>query len=286
MTIVVSKFSAIGNDYLVIDPNISDFCLNKEAIRKICDRNNGIGSDGILYGPLDSESNSLRIFNPDGTECEKSGNGLRIFADYLYRKGYVQSDTFQIQLPSETIEVYGIDQDNGIYKIDMGTPTLNLTGHDVKWTEHNLIDQIININGFKIYATFISIGNPHLVVEVDSVSADLAQTLGPVISNLDMFPKRTNVQFCKVVNRGNIQIEIYERGAGYTLASGSSSCAAVSAMYFQDKVDSNVQIQMPGGVLETEFVSDGRIFLTGESRFIFDGFISDNFQKKLEPATL
>jgi diaminopimelate epimerase len=280
MHIEVAKFSALGNDYLVIDPNISLVNLDKETIIKICDRHNGVGSDGILYGPIDPKKNSLRIFNPDGSECEKSGNGLRIFSDYLYRNGYASDNRFQINLSDETIDVIGIDQDNGLYKINMGKPTLAIDSHSIRWDKETLIDEVIHVDDNALNSTFVSIGNPHLVVEVEALSAEQAKSLGPLISTMSLFPQRTNVQFCKVLDRKNIQIEIYERGAGYTLASGSSSCAAVSAMYFQNKADATVNIHMPGGVLQAEINDDGNIFLTGESIFIFSGVISDVFTDK------
>ncbi len=227
---IFSKYTALGNDYIVIDPNKNkDLNIDLINIKDICNRRYGIGADGILYGPLNSHL-SLRIFNSDGSECEKSGNGLRIFSHYLYHNNYLKENNFSISLKEETISIEIINANEGIFKINMGKANLKLKEHNVQYKDSSLINSILEVEGHKLKSTFVSMGNPHLVIEVDELSQKLVKEIGPIISNLVMFPERTNVQFCKILNKNNIQIEIYERGSGYTLASGSSSCAAAFAI--------------------------------------------------------
>jgi len=263
------KYSALGNDYIVIDPNISNIQINSENIISICDRNNGPGSDGILYGPNSSTDLSLRIFNPDGSECEKSGNGIRIFSNYLYDNNYVDNNTFDISLPNEKVTVTPVDSSKGLFKVRMGKVK---PGHlsNLEYC-YPFIGKEVSFNDFKFTGSFIDIGNPHMVLETTSPSKELANNLGPVISNHKMFLNRANVQFCKVISRNEIRIEIFERGAGYTLASGSSSCAAAAALYLQNKVDNKVKVLMPGGELSIEIDNEDFVHLLGTSKLIYSG---------------
>lgn len=266
------KYHGLGNDYLVIDPSVFDIDLTPDAIRLICDRHFGVGADGILYGPVGSESNlSVRIFNPDGSEAEKSGNGLRIFARYLYENKYVGSKNFKIQTLGGIVTVQIKDESAKLIKIDMGTITFNSTEIPVKGQEREVVDQEIEINGVAYNVTCLSIGNPHCVIPMQQISEQKARQLGPLIEYHDMFPNRINVQLLKVIDRNNIEIRIWERGAGYTLASGSSSCAAAAAAHKLGFVDNRINVNMPGGGLLVEIAPDGHIHLTGPVEKVFEG---------------
>ena len=272
MEVHFRKYHGLGNDYLVIDPNVHDVDLTPNNIRFICDRNFGIGSDGILYGPIKKgEKLSVRIFNPDGSEAEKSGNGLRIFAKYLYENKYVDKKNFTIGTSGGNVEAYIEDDEANLIKINMGKTTFISTEIPVKGEEREVVNEELQINGVEYRMTCLSIGNPHCVIPIDEVAEEKAKELGPKVENNDMFPNRINMQLMKIIDRANIEIRIWERGAGYTLASGSSSCAAAGAAYKLGMVDNKISVKMPGGNLLVEITESEDIYMTGAVEGVFEG---------------
>lgn len=271
------KYHALGNDYIVIDPNMSNFNLNEITIKLICDRNFGIGSDGILYGPIFTEKKiELRIFNPDGSEAEKSGNGIRIFSKYLVDAQYVKTQKFYLTTLGGEVAVEILNPEATLIKVDMGTVTFQSDLIPVTGLPRQMVDTELQLEGLSLKVTCLSIGNPHCVIPVAQVLQRLATTLGTQIENHPIFPKRINVQFLQVLDRQNIKIEIWERGAGYTLASGSSSCAAASAAYKLGLVDDKVKVHMPGGEIEVEIEGD-RVFMTGSVSAVAKGEFAEDF---------
>ncbi len=282
MDIHFKKYHGLGNDYLVIDPNIYDVNLTPDAVRLICDRHFGVGADGILYGPVSSENDlSVRIFNPDGSEAEKSGNGLRIFAKYLFEKEYVSNKNFNIKTLGGIVGVQIKDESANLIKIDMGTISFLSTDIPVKGREREVVDEELEINGSKYKVTCLSIGNPHCVIPMREISEQKARELGPYVENHDMFPNRINMQLLKVIDKKNIEIRIWERGAGYTLASGSSSCAAAVAAYKLGMVDDIINVKMPGGRLLVEIGPDKHIHLTGPVKKVFEGCFHTDLADRL-----
>ena len=272
MEVHFRKYHGLGNDYLVIDPNIHDVDLTPDAIRLICDRNFGIGADGILYGPIKSGGNlSLRIFNPDGSEAEKSGNGLRIFAKYLLENRYVNEKRFSIETLGGNVEAYIEDDSANLIKINMGKMTFLSTKIPVRGKEREIVDEALQINRVKYKVTCLSVGNPHCVIPTEELTEEKAKELGPEVENHNMFPNRINMQLLKVIDRANVEIRIWERGAGYTLASGSSSCAAAGAAYKLGMVDNKINVKMPGGKLLVEISENEDVYLTGVVEGVFDG---------------
>jgi diaminopimelate epimerase len=277
------KYHGLGNDYLVIDPNVYEVDLTPDAIRLICHRNFGIGADGILYGPLEAGENPrVKIFNPDGSEAEKSGNGLRIFARYLYEKKYVEETHFRIETLGGPVEAYIQDDAGNRIKIKMGTITFRNTDIPVRGSERDVVDEELDINGTKYRVTCLSIGNPHCVIPMEEISKEKARELGPFVENHRLFPNRINMQLLKVLDRANIEIQIWERGAGYTLASGSSSCAAAGAAHRLGLVDNEVNVRMPGGTLLVEFSENKQVYLTGEVEGVFEGTFHTDLREKIE----
>lgn len=273
------KYHGLGNDYLVIDPRIHDVDLTPDAIRLICDRHFGVGADGILYGPAKGRDGwSVRIFNPDGSEAEKSGNGLRIFAKYLYEKKYVNRKQFSIETLGGIVEAQIEDDAANLIRIKMGRITFRSTEIPVKGDDREVVDEELEINGVKYRVTCLSIGNPHCVIPTDDVSERKARELGPLVENHESFPNRINVQLLKVIDRATIEIGIWERGAGYTLASGSSSCAAAGAAHRLGLVDDKVTVKMPGGNLFVEIGKDYLVHLTGEVEGVFEGCFHPDFE--------
>ncbi len=282
MEVHFRKYHGLGNDYLVVDPNIHDVALTSEVIRLICDRNFGIGSDGILYGPFESDDGPrVRIFNPDGSEAEKSGNGLRIFAKYLFESKYVDGKDFSIATSGGIVHAHIVDEHANLIKIKMGKITFLSTEIPVTGDQRQVIDEELEVNGATYKVTCLSIGNPHCVIPTEDVSEAKARELGPHVENHEMFPNRINMQLLKVIDRANIEIRIWERGAGYTLASGSSSCAAAGAAHRLGLVDEKINVKMPGGELLIEIAGDRQIFMTGAVEGVFEGRFHCDLKDKI-----
>jgi diaminopimelate epimerase len=277
------KYHGLGNDYLVIDPAKFDLKFDENSVRLICDRNYGVGSDGILHGPIigDDGSISLRIFNPDGSEAEKSGNGLRIFSRYLVEAGYVTSEDFELNTQGGRVSVHLDTSDGRVVTVDMGTLSFDTEDVPVKGPKREALLEPLEVNDRVIKICAVSIGNPHCVVVSDAIDRQLAMDLGPLIEKHSLFPQRTNVQFMKVIDRQNIQIEIWERGAGYTLASGSSSCAAAGAAYKLGYCDGDIRVRMPGGTLDVSIAADFSVTMRGEVSAVFEGNFADEIKEQL-----
>jgi len=282
MPIDFKKYHGLGNDYIIIDPSMRDVAMTEPNIRLICDRNFGVGSDGILYGPqFEGDMPSLRIFNPDGSEAEKSGNGLRIFAKYLFEKKYVRSKSFKIKTLGGIVDVQVKDETANLVRINMGKVTFISNEIPVAGPKREVVNEPLDINGAEYTVTCLSIGNPHCVIPMKQVSEETARGLGPYVENHKMFPNRINMQIVRVIDRANIDVRIWERGAGYTLASGSSSCAAAAATHRLGLVDNDVTVHMPGGELQIEIAADGRICMTGPVEGTFEGSFHPDLLRKI-----
>ncbi len=282
MAVHFKKYHGLGNDYLVIDPNVQDFAMTEANIRLICNRNFGVGSDGILYGPtFENDVPALRIFNPDGSEAEKSGNGLRIFAKYLFEKKYVRSKSFKIKTLGGIVDVQVQDKTANLIRINMGRVTFISSEIPVVGPRREVVNEALDINGTEYKVTCLSIGNPHCVIPMPEVSEETARALGPHVENHKMFPNRINMQIVRVIDRANIDIRIWERGAGYTLASGSSSCAAAAASHKLGFVDHDITVHMPGGTLQIEIGDDGQIHMTGPVEGTFEGRFHPDLQTRI-----
>ena len=273
-----SKYHALGNDYIVIDPKNLNEQLSESNIKAICDRHFGIGSDGILYGPEESDgcNFSLRIFNPDSSEAEKSGNGLRIFSRYLWDQSLVSYDEFTIQTKGGVVS--STVGDKGL-SVSVGMGKVRFT-HEPKG-EPKPSPETINIKGKEFTYYQANVGNPHCVILLDEISSAFAIEYGSIIENDSRFSNRTNVQFVKVLNDASIQIEIWERGAGYTLASGSSSTAAASVAHALGLCGSNISVHMPGGIINIKLNKQFFATMTGDVRHICEGDISSEVLSSL-----
>lgn len=258
------KYHALGNDYFVVDPKSLSRELTRDEIVRLCDRNLGIGSDGILLGPLPAVGDApfaLRIFNPDGSEAQKSGNGLRIFCRYLFDEKSVTNKPFRVHTKGGivTAQVHGSGES---VTVEMGRVKFESAAIPVIGSTREMVRVTHMFGGETLRITCANIGNPHCVVELDT-DEPTARRLGPLIENDPIFPERINVQFLRVIDRANIFIRIWERGAGYTLASGSSSSAAAAAAHRLGLVDRNVTVHMPGGTIRIDIADDYAITMTG-----------------------
>jgi len=260
------KYHALGNDYLVYDPPSGDHEFSSEEIIRICHRNFGLGSDGILVGPLqtDKAEFGLRILNPDGSEAEKSGNGLRIFARYLFDQKKVGSSPFTVDTLGGIVTCEVSDDASSI-SVEMGQVSFHsdVIPVSVEGEAREVLNEEINLNGktYKYYAG--TIGNPHCVVPLTDISEPLAKQLGPELENHPLFPNRTNVQLLQILDRNRIRIEIWERGAGYTLASGSSSSAAGAVARKMGACDQEITVEMPGGEIGLVIDDNYNVKMTG-----------------------
>jgi diaminopimelate epimerase len=267
-----SKYHALGNDYLVMEPSAIEPYLTAEAIRLICHPHYGVSGDGLLVGPFPSSTCDfgLRLFNPDGGEFEKSGNGLRIFARYLWDKGLVQETPFTIETPGGPVQARVWPGGRRV-TMEMGQASFDSGRIPVAGPPREVLRETITANGQELLFCAVTMGNPHCVVLREAVSAEEAQRSGPLIERDPRFPNRTNVQFMTILDRRNIQIEIWERGVGYTLASGTSSCAAAAVAHRLGRCDHQITVHMTGGQIEITIAPDYAITMTGAVTKICEG---------------
>ena len=268
------KYHALGNDYIVIDPKDLAAPFTIEQIKVICHRNFGVGSDGILLGPAPSTKApfGLRIYNPDGSEAEKSGNGLRIFSRCLWDRKRVGEKEFAIETPGGVVKST-VFENGEMVRVEMGQVTFWSNEIPVSGPRREVINEKISVGGKTLTFCAAAVGNPHCVVPLPEISADMAKLIGPLIEIHPNFPNRTNVQFMKVLDRNNIQIEIWERGAGHTLASGSSSSAAAAVAHKLGLCDNSILVHMPGGKLSIEISKQFDVLMTGPVTKVAEGTI-------------
>lgn len=266
------RYHAIGNDYIVIPESELSGPLTPVQARRICHRNYGVGSDGILLhlNDIGSDRFDLRIFNPDGSESAKSGNGLRIFARYLWDRKRVGGDAFEVSTPSGTVSCRVTDDGRSV-AVDMGKLTFDSARIPVAGPAREVLRERFSIAGVELEYSCASIGNPHCVILRETLSESETRALGPLVEVEPRFPNRTNVQFMKVLDRGNISIQIWERGAGFTLASGSSSSAAAGVAHKLGLCDSDITVHMPGGAIRIEIDPRFNVRMTGPVTHIADG---------------
>ncbi|HSY17509.1 MAG TPA: diaminopimelate epimerase [Candidatus Acidoferrales bacterium] len=283
MNFAFSKYHALGNDYIVINPKDLPGPLTTEQVKVICHRNYGVGSDGILLGPLPSTTAkcALKIYNPDGSIAEKSGNGLRIFSRYLWDTKFVGNDEFAIQTDGGLVRSTVFDG-GAMVRVEMGKISFDSEKVGVTGAKREVINEKITVGGREFTYCAATIGNPHCVLPLDEISSEMAHKYGPGLETHSNFPKKINVQFLKVLDRANIQIEIWERGAGYTLASGSSSSAAASVAHKLGLVDKNISVHCPGGIIKIEIREGFDILMTGGVTRVMEGvFTPEIFSVKV-----
>src|SRR5215467_2892755 len=279
----------LGNDYIVVDPKALTFKLTPKSIQLLCNRNWGLGSDGILaLVPSRKADFGLRIFNPDGSEAEKSGNGLRIFARYLHATGKTKKQRFTVDTKGGLVTInLHVDRhgDASSVTVEMGQATFKPEALPCTLGVEELVRQPIHAVGRSLEFTGVSVGNPHCVVFKDageSWSREDLLLLGPALEHHALFPKRTNVQLVVPTGPKEISILIWERGAGETQASGSSSCAAASAAVRLGLVQSPVTVKMPGGALNVEVASDFSLTMKGPVAEVARGTLSPSFVRGLK----
>lgn len=282
------KGHGLGNDYLAVDPAALSFELTPDNIRAICDRHWGVGSDGILaLAPSQKADFGLRIYNPDGSEAEKSGNGLRIFARYLHATSQVQKQQFTVDTEGGLVRVeLHVDEhgDASAATVAMGRATFAPQALPCTLEAEELVEQPIDVHGQPLTFTGVSVGNPHCIVfreQGAQWTEDELRSLGPALENHPLFPRRTNVQLAVPMAPHAIYILIWERGAGPTQASGSSACAAASAAVRLGLVKSPVAVKAPGGTLHIDVDARYDLTMKGPVAEVARGVLSPSFLRAL-----
>lgn len=262
------KYQALGNDYLVVDAKTWPEAQEPRLAQKLCHRHLGVGADGVLVllPPAPGCDANLAILNPDGSVAEKSGNGLRIFARALYDLGYVREQQLTIGLDVGAVEAKLICDGQGeveAIEVAMGHPASTCEAVGFLGTSEDPLHTPLDVLGQTLHVALISMGNPHCVVFVDALDTQMLRTLGPAIENHAHFRHRTNVQFARVQSATHVDILIWERGAGETAASGSSSCAVAVAGHRRGLLGQTVMVTSPGGALQIALNPSTGVMLTG-----------------------
>jgi diaminopimelate epimerase len=252
----LTKYQALGNDYLVLDlPADLDRVI--PLLPRICDRHRGVGSDGLLA--FDPADRSVRIFNPDGSEAEKSGNGLRIAACHaVLEHGAAERFELTTRDRANAVRVVEVNGTRVVSELDIGRPTFEPD----RWV-------FIETRIARARCRLVKVGNPHCVVFGEPVTRERCMELGPILERDPLFPDRTNVQLAEVVDRGHARVEIWERGAGYTLASGTSASAVAAVLIHMELTDSTLAVEMPGGTLAIRQEPSGDLVQSGPAQRVF-----------------
>jgi diaminopimelate epimerase len=279
------KMHGLGNEYLVMESSNIDFQLTKQAIIRLCNIHFGIGSDGIvMMVPSEKADFGFRVYNPDGSEAEKSGNGLRILCKYLHDYGHAKTSRFSLETLTDIVYAEIVEEVKGkatLIQVDMGKAIF--ASHDIPVNSHKpeFIGQKIMAGDKEFEVNCVSVGNPHCVVIKKELDEKEIRTYGPLLEKHPLFPNRINVQFARVLSDHDAEILIWERGAGFTLASGSSSCAASSILVKRGLIKGDLTMHMQGGTLKIGIDKNWNIRMTGEVREIARGVLGSELLEDL-----
>ena len=269
-TIKITKMQGCGNDFVIVD--YAEFEKTgmemPEFAKKICNRNFGVGADGLIIPKTDTKDTDIGwyFYNSDGSTAQMCGNGMRCFAKYVYEKGLVDKKQFSVQTLAGTIKPEVLD--NGLVQVDMGIPVLEDEKIPFKGERKlQALDRTFDI-------TPISMENPHCVIFTDENPMDLALKYGPVIEKHPYFPEKTNTEFVKVISKNEIEMRVFERGCGITLACGTGACASQVACILNNLTESKVKVNLLGGSVFVEWQGSKdnpkeNIFLTGPADYSF-----------------
>lgn len=274
-----------GNDFIVIDctkETIEETVLPSIA-RHACDRNFGIGGDGLLLVlPSRIANYKMRMINPDGSEAEMCGNGVRCFAKYVFDRKMHTDVVMTVETlgGTKTIKLNAAGGKVQTVRVDMGEPRLLRSEIPMKGADSKVIAESLKVNGKKYEITCVSMGNPHCVTFVDDVDHFPVDKLGPDFENHHSFPQRTNTEFIEVINKDEIRMRVWERGAGETLACGTGACASAVASMLNEKTNRKVTVHLRGGDLFIEWLGDNKVYMTGPAEEVFEGKVFSSEYKK------
>ena len=270
-----TKWQGCGNDFVVVD------FLDKEPIDfaalavKMCDRHFGIGADGLMVVcPSETADVRMREFNPDGTEPEMCGNGIRCFARYLYEYGRMKTQQFTIETLAGTMVPRVITQNGTVtaVEVDMGVPVLEGERIPVAgFGAEQVVAQPLMVDGKEYRMTCVSMGNPHCVIFVDDAEGFPLSELGAQFENHPAFPRKINTEFVEVKSRTHARMRVWERGAAVTLACGTGSCATLVAAALTGRTKREAEVQLDGGRLQIEWAANNHVYMTGPAEKVFAG---------------
>jgi diaminopimelate epimerase len=265
------KGHGLGNDYIVVDGARFGIALTPERVRLLCHRNLGLGSDGVLEIGRRADRFTARIWNPDGSEAERSGNGLRIAAKFLSEHGYTAESTFVIETAAGPVaaEVYRREGRVHAVRLEMGRARIDRS------------KRTLEVEGRRLDVTVVSVGNPHCVIFGEALTRERLFELGPLVERHPSFPDRINVQLAVAESRDRARALVWERGAGHTLASGTSACAVATACFDRGLTDGAVTVEMEGGQLTVEVGPDLDLIMTGPVEEVFEGTLSSDLRQRL-----
>lgn len=258
------KMQGAGNDFVIINTFTESIPENYSQLAvKLCDRNFGVGADGlILVLPSQKNDIKMRIFNPDGSEPEMCGNGIRCFARFVYEEKIVSKKIIEVETLAGTIIPEIITEGEIVtgVKVDMGVPEFSLP-------------ETVKFAGIDFEITKVNMGNPHCVIFVEDLNKIDVSKWGPIIENDSMFPHKTNVEFVQVINDSTMKMKVWERGAGITLACGTGACATLVAGVINNKTSMKAEVILSGGTLLIEWPDKKKIYMTGPAELVFKGEI-------------
>lgn len=292
------KMHGTGNDFVVVDGESfgrdpKSLPIGEEQLpalsRGFCDRHFGVGADGlILVLPSRVANWRMRMINPDGSEAEMCGNGIRVFAKYLFDRKMHQDVVMTVETLGgiKTLKLNATGGKVQTVRVDMGEPRLSRSEIPMKGAESaKVVAEPIKVGGKKIEVTCVSMGNPHCVTFVDHVDDYPIERIGPEIENHPSFPQRTNVEFIEVVNDREVKMRVWERGAAETLACGTGACASAVASVLNGKVNRKVTVHLRGGDLFIEWLGDNKVMMTGPAEEVFEGKVDASVIKKWVSGT-
>ena len=275
-----SKMHGIGNDFPIIDESSGEVipeCDKAEASRILCHRNFGVGGDGVLFvEPSEVADIGYRMFNPDGSEAEMCGNGIRCFADFIYRKGILKREKFSVETRAgiKTIEITLKDGEPQLFKVDMGLSTFKTSEIPMTSKEDEFLNSALDVLDTTFNLTAISVGNPHAIIFVDDVDEVDINKYGPAIEAHEVFPEKINVHFVEVISENEAKMITWERGAGVTLACGTGATSTAISGFKLGLFSENILLHLPGGDLKfSVYEKSGELgaFMEGEARLVYDG---------------
>ncbi|SKB12891.1 Diaminopimelate epimerase [Planktothrix sp. PCC 11201] len=279
MTIAFTKYHGLGNDFILIDNrHQSEPLITPEQAIEMCDRNFGIGADGVIFanGGTSNTDYTMRIFNSDGSEPQMCGNGIRCLAKFIAELENRDQITSPVSYKIHTLAgvITPVLQANGQVKVDMGVPRLlaQEIPTTLAATDEKVVDVPLLVAGQSWNVTCVSMGNPHCITFVEDVEEIKLAEIGPLFEHHAVFPERTNTEFIQVINRNYLKMRVWERGAGATLACGTGACASVVAGILTGNCDFVVTVELPGGCLEIEWSNqDQHLYMTGPAERVFTG---------------
>lgn len=275
-----TKMHGCGNDYIYIDCFKETVEDEQKAAIILSDRHFGVGGDGIILIKKGSKADfEMVMYNADGSRGAMCGNGIRCVAKYVYDNKYIDKTSFSIESMG-AVKYIDVTVENGeavAAKVDMGAPILKSADIPVNSDKESVVNQKITVADREFYMTCVSMGNPHTVMFIDESPKDFdLNYYGALVeANTDVFPDRVNVEFAKIIDRKNIEMRVYERGTGETLACGTGTCATVVAAILNKLVDNDVTVHLLGGDLQISWSgnADDSVFMTGPAAVVFTGEI-------------